>query len=656
MYDVGPLHQLPSVASLAVQCAAHCFPKPHQNTAIQLFEICVPELEMEILESIKTMASAGLLQTSLIWVAYGVAVALVFVVAIITTFTWQSPHERSITVGIVTTVSLTALLATVFLLPVDIALVSSTASAHLGAKKDWATPERVEGILLTLKIVYYTLYSFDALLCLIVIPFAYFWYEEYDEVEEEEGISGAGTRFWKAAKYTIAFVFLVLILFLIGFFVPAAGDNNGKHLDLDYFKRLLSANKGEKALTFGVGLLITLGTLLYTLYTGAGLALLPVSFIKSAPAISAPQLSASTATALERNRELQRQIEMRNAGRPDGMSSKDRRELDALLREERTLVRRERLAAEARGDGRSGIFRAWTKVQAVFRPLKLLGGIFILLLSLLIWTSMLITGIDKAANSICKQHCGYILGHINVFQPINYIFVQSAKAFPVDYVLMALLILLFFRSSVTGIATVGIRFLWVRIFQIKKGRTTPQALLIATVMLALIILGINYAIAMLVAPQYSIYGTQTFCTNTPLVPGQQPDCRNHRDMVRPCSAEFSDPAAKDVCTPTVMSTFLNRVTLNWPVFGAVDFWAQFAFLGVFMVVFLTSLFRTPKLNLSELDEEAEVDEEEGLLASTGRRFGATWGDITGRTSRRGRAEEGRTNGYGGTDEGEGVRH
>jgi len=575
-------------------------------------------------------ASAGLVQTSLIWVAYGVAVLLVLLVAIITTLTWQAPRERSAVVTTVAIVSLTALLATVFLLPVDIALVSSTASATYGHKKDWATPHRVDGILHTLKIVYYTLYSLDALLCLIVIPFAYFWYEEYDEVDEEEGTASTAGRLYRAAKYTTIFVLLVVILFLVGFFVPAAGNDHGKHLDLDYFKRLLSENQGEKALSFSVGLLITLGTLLYTLYTGAGLALLPVSFIKSAPSISAPQLSETTATALERNRELQRQIEMRNAGRPDSMPQKDRRELDALLREERTLVRRERLAAEARGEGQSTLFRVWTKVQTVFRPLKLLGGILLLLTAILIWVSMLITGIDKAANSLCKAHCGYILGHINVFQPVNWLFVKSATAFPVDYILMAFLVLLFFSSSITGIATVGIRFLWVRIFQIKKGRTAPQALLIATVMLALMILAINYAVAMLVAPQYAIYGTQTFCTNTPHTPEAQPDCRSHPDMVRPCSETMSDPKAKDVCTPTVMSTFLNRVTFNWPVFGAIDFWAQFAFLGVFLVVFVTTLFRTPRLNLSEIDEEAEADEEEGLLASTGRRFGATWQDITGR--------------------------
>lgn len=172
------------------------------------------------------MAGAGLVQTSLIWVAYAVAIALCLMVAIVTTFTWQTPRERSVIVSIVAIVSLTSLLATVLLLPVDIALVSATGSAALGAKKDWATPDRVDSILYTLKVVYYSLYSFDALLCLLIIPFAYFWHEEYDEIEfEEEGRSWT-SRFLAAAKYTLFFVALVIILFLIGFFVPAAGDSS----------------------------------------------------------------------------------------------------------------------------------------------------------------------------------------------------------------------------------------------------------------------------------------------------------------------------------------------------------------------------------------------------------------------------------------------
>ncbi|RSM18769.1 putative lysosomal cobalamin transporter [Fusarium ambrosium] len=581
------------------------------------------------------MAHAGLVQTSLIWVAYAVAVALCLIAALITTFTWQTPRERSAVVSIVAIVSLTSLLATVLLLPVDIALISATSSATLGAKKDWATPERIDSILLTLKIVYYSLYSFDALLCLIVIPFAYFWHEEYDEIEVEEEGRTLTSRFWASVKYTLFFVAFVVVLFLLGFFVPAAGDSSQDHWDLDYFKKLIAQNHGEKALTFALGLLLTLGTLLYVVYTGAGLALLPISFIKAAPSISAPQLSETTASQLEQNRERQRQIEMRNAGRQEEMSRKDRRELDALVREEQTLVRRERLAAEAQGEGQSKIYRAWLKICAVFRPIKLIGGILLLLLSVFIWVSMLITGIDKAKNSICKQKCGYILGQIHVFQPINFIFVKAAKAFPVDYILMALLVLFFFSSSISGVASVGIRFLWVRIFQIRKGRTAPQALLIATVMLALIILASNYGIAMMVAPQYSIYGTQTICTNEPAYPGAQPDCRNHTDMIRPCSEALKLRHAKDVCTPSIMSTFLNRITITWPFFGLIDFWAQFAFLGVFLVVFVTAIFRTPRVNLSQIDEEAEADEEESLLATTGRRFGATWQDVRGKTGNSG---------------------
>ncbi|PFH57031.1 hypothetical protein XA68_15603 [Ophiocordyceps unilateralis] len=576
------------------------------------------------------MADAGLVHTSLIWVAYAVAVGCCLLAAIITTFTWQTPRERSAVVSLVAIISLTALLATVLLLPVDIALVSATASPSLGAKKDWATPDRVRSILQTLKIVYYSLYSLDALLCLIVIPFAYFWYEEYDEIEfEEEGRTWM-SRLCAAAKYTLFFVALVVALFLLGFFVPAAGDSHEAHWDLDYFKHLVAQSHGEKALTFALGLLMTLGTLLYVVYTGAGLALMPVSLIKSAPAISAPQLSATTASQLEQNRARQRQLEMRNAGRSDGMSRKERRELEALVREEQTLVRRARLASEAQGEGRSRVYQAWLRLCALLRPVKMLGGIALLVLSLLIWVSIFISGIDKAVNSVCKQRCGYILGHTHVFQPLNWILVKTARAFPVDYVLMALLVLFLFSCSVSGIAAVGIRFLWIRVFQMRRGRTAPQALLTATVMMALAILAINYAVAMLVAPQYATYGTQTLCTNEPDGPGQQPACSSGSDRIRPCSEALHERHARDVCTPSVMSTFLNRINITWPVFGAIDFWAQFALLAVFLVVFVTALFRAPNVNVSEMDEDAEADEEESLLATTGRRFGATWQDLRGR--------------------------
>lgn len=185
----------------------------------------------------------ALIQSALIWVVYAVVIALVVAVASIFVYVYQTPRERSISVTIVSIFTLTSLLATVLLLPVDVALVSSTTSSKLGRRKDWATGDRVDSILLTLKIVYYTLYSLDAILCLIVVPFTYFWYEEYDEVATEEGNQTIGTRFWGAFKYTTGFIALVVIVFLVGFFVPVAKDHKGAHYDLEFFKHILDENR-----------------------------------------------------------------------------------------------------------------------------------------------------------------------------------------------------------------------------------------------------------------------------------------------------------------------------------------------------------------------------------------------------------------------------
>ncbi|KAF2435739.1 putative lysosomal cobalamin transporter [Tothia fuscella] len=577
----------------------------------------------------------ALIQTSLIWVAYAVALGILLVVSAIFVFLYQTPRDRAASITGVCIFTMSSLLATVLLMPVDIALVSSTTASKLGRKKDWATPDKVESIVYTLQIVYYTLYSLDAVLCLLVVPFTYFYYEEYDEAETEEGTQTLGTRLWGAFKYTIAFIIIVLTLFLVGFFIPfGKAMKNGKHMDLDYFKHLLSQNHGERALSFSLGLLITIGTIIYIIYTASGLALLPVALIKSAPSISAPSLAQNTASQLDSNRERQRQLEGRNEGREGGLDSRDRRELEALVREERTLVRRERLAAESGGEGRPFLIRAWIKVEAVFRPLKLIGGFLLIIITLIIWTSMLITGIDKAKNSVCGVKCGYVLGHINIFQPVNYIMVLSSKVFPIDYIIFLLVVMLFFCASVVGIAVVGIRFLWITIFKIRKGHTSPQALLLATVLLTLIVLAINYSIAMMVAPQYATFGSQTYCNRPARHPGEQPDCTHHRSRIISCSELADNPAAYDVCTPSVVSAFLNRITVNFPFFGVIDFWAQFAFLGVYLIVFVATLFRTPKMDEEQLDADLEEEEEEGLLASTGRRFNATWQDITGRSKKR----------------------
>lgn len=410
---------------------------------------------------------------------------------------------------------------------------------------------------------------------------------------------------------------------------------------------------GERALTFSIGILITIGTILYCLYTAPGLALLPLALIKSAPKVSAPQLAATTSSQLAQNRERQHQLEARNQGREGGLEGHDRRELESLVREERTLVRRERLAAESSGEGHNVLIRAWIKLEAIFRPIKLLAGLLLLLISLLLFASMLITCIDKIKNSVCKSSCGFLLGRTEIFQPINWLMILTSRIFPIDYVLFLLVTLLFFSASVVGVATIGIRFLWVTLFQIKRGKTTPNAMLMATVLLTLIVFALNYALAMIVAPQYATFGPQTFCDRPTHHPDSQPDCSEHHSAVKRCSERSDNPSAKLVCTPSVISTFLNRITVNFPFLGLINFWAQFAFLGIFVIVFVVMLFRVPKLDEKDMDDDLREEEEEGLLASTGRRFGATWQDITGQVKGVKRADYGATNGDGAADRGTG---
>lgn len=183
----------------------------------------------------------AVLQTSLIWIVYAIAIAILLAVASIFIYVYQTPRDRSPSVTLTCIFAITALLATVLLLPVDVALVSSTTSSELGQRKDWATQDEVDNITFALTVVYYLLYSIDSLLCLLVIPFSYFWYEEYDEVAAESGDQTLGQRFWTAFKYTISFILIIVILFLVGFFVPVSKDKGGE--DLDYFRRLLTENR-----------------------------------------------------------------------------------------------------------------------------------------------------------------------------------------------------------------------------------------------------------------------------------------------------------------------------------------------------------------------------------------------------------------------------
>ncbi|RAH85878.1 putative lysosomal cobalamin transporter [Aspergillus japonicus CBS 114.51] len=572
------------------------------------------------------------LQTSLIWVLYTIAVAVAVLVAWFLVHIYQTPRDRSRAVTLTCIFTITSLLATVLLLPVDVALVSSATSSNLGQRKGWATQNDVDNFLPSLTVVYYLLYSLDAILCLLVIPFVYFWYEEYDEVATEAGEQSSGQRLWAALKYTMSFVAIVAVLLLVGCLIPMSNVENAT--ENEPLAASMVKNRGERAFLFTIGALMTIGVPFYALYTSTGLALLPLQAIKVSSA-SKDTWKAAMIVQLESNRERQRQLDRRCGGNSGLLSSKDRRELDTLVREERTLIRRQRLADEAHAEHRDWVVKLWLKAEATCRPLRVLGGVGLFLIAFLILISMFATSIDKVSNSLCKHRCGYLLKHMHTFNPVDWILIQSARIFPVDYIIFTVLTLLLFFSSVFGIATIGIRLLWVNVYQIRRGHTSPQALLLTTVILMLTILTLNYSLSMNVASQYTLFGSQTFCDRPPSPEGR-PDCSDNTQLMKRCSDIADNAAAKQSCTPSVASTFVNHVTTKFPFFGVILFWSQFMFIGFYLLVVVTFIVRSPRQDersLNEEAEEAEEAEEENLLASTGRRDNAGLDDIIRRMDR-----------------------
>jgi LMBR1 domain-containing protein 1 len=130
-----------------------------------------------------------------------------------------------------------------------------------------------------------------------------------------------------------------------------------------------------------------------------------------------------------------------------------------------------------------------------------------------------------------------------------------------------------------------------------------------TIFLSLSVLALMYSLTTIVAPQYAHFGSQTYCNHTIGDFGEVRDCTDFPQFIFPCS---SARESGGVCTQTVVSLFLERISLSFPFFGGFAFWGQFAFLGVWVVMGAAGVLRRPRVEEEEGDEDEE-DERTGLL-------------------------------------------
>ncbi|RKP24906.1 hypothetical protein SYNPS1DRAFT_6861, partial [Syncephalis pseudoplumigaleata] len=530
---------------------------------------------------------------------------------------YQDPAESESLVTAVTVLGLTFCLFVLTLAPLDIFLVSSTVDQATGLKQAWATPEYIDGFQTTLSIWLVSgCFAGIVLLCFVVIPYAYFYFEELDHDEPAQRVCTRRAPIYPrsvgAAKYTTFTVCIAIILLVSGMVLRPKLSGENPHMDFEWFKRLLLANGGVKAIMFVVAVLILAGMMVYVSYTAYGLAVLPVRLLRGqyVRRQTRAELDASIERVRQRRRAIQRKYE--NATRPisasDGKDDGARSMSHAFMRSPSQLARQQALA----GEGGHG----WASVPVRFiRSIEVVAGKPIhdatINANHRCMPVHTCSSVDKVKHSICGRDCGYIIEHPEWFNPVNVMFLSLSHYFPADYLFMVGLVLYVFAATTTGLVQAGVRFFWVFLYRIKAHRTAPQGLLLAAILLMVSLLALNYTTTTVVAPQYAQFGSQRYCNHT-LADGQR-DCSQYPNLIVPCSAGNSRltrvSRCVEVCTPTVLSTFIYRIAVSLPTMGLLFFNAQWLFLSVFALGFLYCIVRGAILRGHRADALEEGEEE-----------------------------------------------
>ncbi|OAQ36123.1 hypothetical protein K457DRAFT_120267 [Linnemannia elongata AG-77] len=541
----------------------------------------------------------GVLHIATAWGAFGIMVAILLGFSVFFTLYYSDSREKEPFALIVTILALTVCLSTVALFPVDIFLVSRIMDPATGLRRAWATDEAIAHMQNAVRIFYYGAYGLIASFCFFWIPLSYFYYEELHEGQSMR------QRLAASLKYTIFFILVACTLLFTGLFMK---PNDHDNKDLEWLRKMLTDLDGTGALAFVAGVLSLLGMVVLVFYTAPGLSLLPLHLMAGLKSI--PATMNETDAQLAANRERQNAIINRY---PQGglarASERDRHAFRELSREALVLENRSRMVQSVRD--------SWfNRCRCIIRPFEIILGLAALTLTVLLITSIGITTIDNLTEGVCGAPCGYILTHPNIPNPLNLLFLSLSPFFPVDYILMVLIILYMFWSTTKGIISIGIRFLWVDLYRFRKAATQPQGLLAATMLLMLTLAGLSYSLTMSVAPEYSMFGSQQYCNHTVVL---ERDCSDYPALIIPCHVG----APTELCTPTVTSSIITKIILGTPVLGIAFYYMEWLFLLAFFVALGFNLIQGCRKGFgvepiySDTEEDVDDMESRGLLNAIG---------------------------------------
>ncbi|XP_076141493.1 lysosomal cobalamin transport escort protein LMBD1 [Alosa pseudoharengus] len=543
----------------------------------------------------KMAASDALLtESALGWSIFAIVLLVILAFCWVYIRKYQSRRESEVVSTITAICALAVALITSALLPVDIFLVSFMKFPN-GTYKDWAANNETRGqIEDTVLYGYYTLYSITLFCVFLWIPFVYFYYEEKDD----DNINKC-SQVKNALKYTIGFVIICTALLLIGAFIPLHPPPNQQNAtQWDKMQYLVEefGNHGLAALSFSISSLTLIGMLAVITYTAYGMSVLPLNLIKGTRSVVYERLENT-----EDIEDIEQQIEKLKSKCEDGrpLATRDRRNLQDLEAKLQVLQRRSRHLEIAERN-------CCTKVGSALRPLKILLGVFFIMVALLFAVALFISNLDKALHS-AGISSGFVVFGTNLTNPLNELLLALQPVFPLDYILITIITMYFVFTSMAGIRNMGIWFFWVRLYKIRPRRTRPQALLFLCMILLLIVLHTSYMIYSL-APQYVMYGSQKYLLQSPVpTPGPSSPGSQSPPVLSPgnkttfttkiCDAD----APEDQCTVTRSYLFLHKFWF----FSTIYYFGNWAFIAVFLIGLVVSCCKGKK---SVIEGEVEADD------------------------------------------------
>ncbi|XP_026510592.1 probable lysosomal cobalamin transporter isoform X2 [Terrapene carolina triunguis] len=521
------------------------------------------------------------------WCLFGLSLLAILAFCWVYVRKYQSRRESEVISTITAIFALAIALITSALLPVDIFLVSYMKNQN-GTFKEWADANVTRQIEDTVLYGYYTLYSIILFCVFLWIPFVYFYYEEKDEDD-----TSTCSHFQTALKYTLGFLMVCAVLLLIGAFVPLDVPQKRNSTEWEKVKFLfeeLGSSHGLAALSFSISSLTLIGMLAAVTYTAYGMSALPLNLIKGTRSPTYERLENTEDIEEVEQHILRIKSKQCKDGRP--LPTRDRRNLQQLEERLRILRRRERHLEFIEKS-------CWTKFCGAMRPLKIIWGVFFILVALLFTISLFLSNLDKALHS-AGINSGFIILGTNLTNPLNMLLPVLQTVFPLDYILITTIIMYFIFTSMAGIRNMGIWFFWIRLYKIRRGKTRPQALLFLCMILLLIVLHTSYMIYSL-APQYVMYGSQKYLVqhNMTLVDGQPGNVTTYVPKV--CDAD----APEDQCTITRTYLFLHKFWF----FSAAYYFGNWAFIAVFLIGLIVSCCKGKKSVI-----EGEVDEDDSDIS------------------------------------------